>query len=828
MLRNVKVVAFALLLWTTPANGMEPACASLAECADDDAGQQVDLLQRAAVLSDEAGLESSSAPVTNPAPAGAGKPADVVARGRPGHRGGFRAHRRAADPASLREAAHSAGMSWTFDEAVERAAGSNRTLLSLLTGELAPSPTPPPKFNDNLIVGYRSDGSLGAWRTRMSDFAADCRGINTVGYSGCGGSIANLFSSTSKLFFSSDDLTLQDAYHITSDITIEALNNIFPLVGLAATMASAFISEALFPGDDEDPYIAAMQEMADLVLEKATRVATNNLLSSTVMAHASELKAISEDLEFLPQLLVDTDTNPDAELVLFNYNLVMLHEISKLGGLIKEGALANIANEQWSYEIFAIATQVVQLEVVLILQLANHSLVEKKVMNHRLQEKMFGSGGWVEWFQEHWPKALNYINDEFDKCDMDPSAKNHPEVHVSGINGNKYTDTCRVTQDDTDCTRVLGSMNLFETMATCQHMDQKELCKDNNVYASQRECKRRCESCDRDPTQCTTASDVCTNSDRDAARNKLLNSFEDLKLQWLGCFGAAGGYGQLAKSYFTEHRGVDVCAGSDCNPITEVGQKTFSECWEQCFSTTGCAAIEVPKCNEHSKTVTGLETGLDGKFLNLDWKSWMGSKDVEHHSVRQCRGGMQIWMGPATCFHNDGLHGQTKGDAHCRRRPDSVGDWEVGDQIMPEGLYCGQDECGKGCADHSSMLGVQGVSSNGKYFFIDWKEWMTNNGTSSGTGRMLDIRQCRDGGEVWAGAMTVWNKVMDDQAVGNSVGRRSVGAKGSQWQAGDKIYPWIYPCDAQECACNLVTGLGDSPMTFRSMAPWSVFTTKVH
>jgi len=48
-----KVIAFGLLACAL-ANGSEPACSSLAECAADDEDKQVNLLQRAAVLSDKA------------------------------------------------------------------------------------------------------------------------------------------------------------------------------------------------------------------------------------------------------------------------------------------------------------------------------------------------------------------------------------------------------------------------------------------------------------------------------------------------------------------------------------------------------------------------------------------------------------------------------------------------------------------------------------------------------------------------------------------------------------------------------------------------------
>merc|ERR1719336_632630 len=112
-------------------------------------------------------------------------------------------------------------------------------------------------------------------------------------------------------------------------------------------------------------------------------------------------------------------------------------------------------------------------------------------------------------------------------------------------------------------------------------------------------------------------------------------------------------------------------------------------------------------------------------------------------------------------------------------------------------MYCGQEACGSGCRDHSSMLTVQGIHGDGKYFNMDWKGWMDDDGFSSRGGRVVDARQCRDGGEVWAGSLQVFNKVSadPDQTVGDSHGRREEGGKKGQWQVGDKIYPWIYPCE---------------------------------
>lgn len=717
----LQVQILACLAAASLAGGSEVACATPLECADDEKLQEMSLLQHGLLL------ETLGTPRAIKSPqVASGKGASAPRRG--SHKRGSRAQHRAMDPALLLEGAHTAGLPWTLADATRSADHNRRARLAL--AQVAAKQVRGHNSPVTGVEGVTTEATEEA-KDRLTELADECKKMNqAIGFNGCLSSLAPVLGQAAKLFFNAKNLTLKDAWDTSTTVIIEGLNMVFPVVGMIASIASSFVTGLLFPGDGTDPYMVAIQEVAELVLEKAAIAATNNLLSTVITSHSSELRAISEDLAFMPEMLLSEDESAEAAMALFNFNLVMLHEISKLGEQIRTGALADIAGDQWSYEIMALAAQAAQLEAILMLQIADHDLVHKGAVQHRIRLKFFGSGGWAEWFEEHFPKAIAYINDEFDKCALSPTtvSSSYDGYSCNGPGNCQWSTftTCSVSQNDNDCKDVLG-MDLYDTIG-CSTEDGKRLCTASTSCSI-------CGTCRSDPHSCGGRNDICTDCHRDVERNRMLNSFEELRMQWMGIFGMAGGVGQFKEDQFEVQSNMQACAGSYCNPITSQGKTTFSDCWEHCFSTATCAAVEF-----------------------------------------------------------------------------------------------GQ---GKHCADHSSMVNVLGTNhsnrpNTGKYFNFMWNTWMTGDGYVSGSGRIMNVRQCRGGVEVWVGDVKVWNTMAAGQDIGDSHGRRASDVRDGQWAEGDKIYPSIYPCGVQMCTCNLVTGLGDMPLSVSPISDWAVYTGKVH
>jgi len=776
-------------------------CMNMSECPED--GQNV---QNVFLLQQRLALAAKTKPATLSVPFSKTNPA-------------LHAHERMADPEFVLAGALAAGLPWTLHEAVRQV--DRMKGISLLSKRST----------------KQGRGS------KLKAIADECREMNeVVNFNGCLSSLSVVTGMAGRLFFQTDSLTLQDAYTMTSGLVIESLNMFFPILGMITGIINSYLTTSFFPGSKTDPYFAAMEQLAEAILDQAATAATSNLLATTMASHVVELQAISQDVQTMTDMITSEDSSTEAQTVLFTFNLVMLHSITKLGMQIRQGALADIAGSQWSYEIFALATQVAELESVLQLQIADHELTDKASVNYRLHSIWFGSGGWSEWFEEHYPKAVAYIDDAFDKCNMDMRLSHF--ARGSGVA--KTTETgCSASHvaRSSDCQNVLG-MNLY-TEAECKIIEADYIM----VYEQQGSyyCYTSCSECDGDViTPLSLREGICSNCNRDAVRNKMLNHFEVFAFQWRGLAGLAGGAGQFKKDQFDAHNGKQACAGGNCNPITSVvdrdtkakTQVTFSECWEECFSNEKCEAIEVPHCKDHSSMVNVGETGYDGFYFFFEWNDWMTDGK---NRVRQCRDGVQIWEGEVRTWNrmwDESWGRQTLGDSHGRREPyDEAAheQWQTGDKIYPTSVACGQEECPSQCANHGSLVNVRGIahSSNedGKYFnfqWNNWKDWMKNWGHESGSGLVLSVRQCRSGNEVWQGDVQVWNSLDSSQVEGDSHGRRAEGAEEGQWQKNDKIYPSQYACNDKMCTCNLVTGLGNEKLSFGDAEGWSVYTVKAH
>ena len=83
-------------------------------------------------------------------------------------------------------------------------------------------------------------------------------------------------------------------------------------------------------------------------------------------------------------------------------------------------------------------------------------------------------------------------------------------------------------------------------------------------------------------------------------------------------------------------------------------------------------------------------------------------------------------------------------------------------------------------------------NSLGQYFVYDtdtWKQDFSAVPTST-SGSVVDVKQCRDGKEVWSGQVKVWPEIPNHQGKGYDLppaGRRNSGSSKGQWKKHDYV-----------------------------------------
>jgi len=94
----------------------------------------------------------------------------------------------------------------------------------------------------------------------------------------------------------------------------------------------------------------------------------------------------------------------------------------------------------------------------------------------------------------------------------------------------------------------------------------------------------------------------------------------------------------------------------------------------------------------------------------------------------------------------------------------------------------------------------QESAGSGRYFYVDaltWVLFVEEQYHKNHRYRLLNVKQCRGGAEIWTGKIRFWNfKDKKGQAVGDSCGRREPHKTMGVWSVGDQIVPSEEACPA--------------------------------
>ena len=152
------------------------------------------------------------------------------------------------------------------------------------------------------------------------------------------------------------------------------------------------------------------------------------------------------------------------------------------------------------------------------------------------------------------------------------------------------------------------------------------------------------------------------------------------------------------------------------------------------------------------------------------WKNYFGSITSET-TVKQCRGGREIWTGKIKHFsHDDSI-----------RRLDGAeeGNWLVFDRVVKTG-----DKCANRVNAVGFWPGVPAEKSSqeplGQYFNFDMNKWKAYFGSFK-SGDVISVKQCRDDTAVYSGKIIAW-----DNHNGKH-GRRDPYKSAGDWKDGDYI-----------------------------------------
>lgn len=323
---------------------------------------------------------------------------------------------RAMENASLlQQAAASAGIRWSLEEAERRSSMLRHEEVLLLLQPPAPAPAKSP----------------------MQTIKDSCKDSVNVGenVNSCGAATSAGLGEIVGLFFGEGDLDFASITTTVVNVAIIAASMYFPIGGMIAGLFASTILGFLFPQQQSNQ----MKELAEEILKQAGKMMDTKLMLEAIGDHSVELLSIERQLEWVPRMLTNAGPNPSDLMknTMLSFNLMIFSDLATVSAKIRNRQFGERRSDEtrWAYSIMPIATYAMLQQTALLTEIASFDESFKSHVGRQLQRLLVtdvSPPSWERWRNDMIPKVNTLINNEFNRIDWTARAR---KEYNGGPNG---------------------------------------------------------------------------------------------------------------------------------------------------------------------------------------------------------------------------------------------------------------------------------------------------------------------------------------------------------------------------------------------------------